>query len=98
MGITPQYRQDTAEILALQALTWLVGQEALVHEFLGSSGLSGADLARAATRPEMLAAVLDFLLEDDSRLLAFCAEAGVAPANPMAARALLPGGDVPHWT
>ena len=46
----------------------------------------------------MMAAILDFLLEDEARLLAFCADTGIAPAAPMAARVHLPGGDVPHWT
>jgi Protein of unknown function (DUF3572) len=91
-------RQEAAEILALQALGWLVAHEELVNAFLGASGLTERDLPRAASRPDTLAAVLDFLLEDETRLLAFCADAGISPENPMAARALLPGGDVPHWT
>lgn len=77
---------------------WLVEQEDLVNAFLGASGLSPADLAQIAARPELMAAVLDFLLEDETRLLAFCADAGIAPTEPMSARLALPGGDVPHWT
>jgi hypothetical protein len=98
LGIKLKNRQETAEILALQALEWLAGQEDLVNSFLGGSGLSPSDLARIGGDPVLMAAVLDFVLEDEPRLLAFCADTGIAPTAPMAARAHLPGGDVPHWT
>ncbi len=98
MGNRQQFRQETAEILALRALAWLAAQEDLVNGFLAATGLSVSDLTQAAARPEMLAAVLDYLLEDESCLLAFCADQGLDPEAPMAARVFLPGGDVPHWT
>lgn len=97
-GITLQNRQETAEILALQALEWVARQEEVVNAFLGGSGLSPSDLARVGEDPVLMASVLDFLLEDEARLLAFCADTGMAPTAPMAARVHLPGGDVPHWT
>jgi hypothetical protein len=97
MGNRQQIGQETAEILALRALAWLAGQEDLVNGFLGATGLSASDLTDAATRPEMLAAVLD-LLGDETRLLAFCTDEGLRPEEPMASRVFLPGGDVPHWT
>lgn len=46
----------------------------------------------------MLLAVLDFLLSDDGMVLAFCAEAGLAPHAPMAALMALQGGAGMHWT
>jgi Protein of unknown function (DUF3572) len=98
VGIRLQNRQETAEILALQVLEWVAGQEETVNAFLGGSGLLPSDLARIGGDPVLMAAVLDFLLEDEALLLAFCADTGVAPTAPMAARAHLPGGDVPHWT
>lgn len=98
VGIRLQNRQETAEILALQGLEWLAGQDDLVNTFLGGSGLSPADLARTGDDPVLMASILDFLLEDESRLLEFCADMGIAPEAPLEARAHLPGGDVPHWT
>ena len=98
VGITLQNRQDSAEILALQALEWLAGQEDLLNTFLGGSGLSAADLGRIGGDPVLMAAVLDFLLDDEAHLLSFCADMGIAPTAPMAARVHLPGGDAPHWT
>lgn len=69
-----------------------------MDRFCALSGLSPADLLVEAERGETLAAILDFLLEDEPNLLAFCEEQEIAPDLPMRARAYLPGGDLPHWT
>ena len=92
------FRQDSAQTLALQALGWLATQDEAFDSFLGASGLGVDDLRARAAEPEMMGAVLDFLLSDEALLVAFCAEAGVPPDAPMQARAALPGGDVPFWT
>lgn len=89
---------DQAQMLALQALGWLVAQPDHIGGFLAASGLSPDDLRARAGEPEFLASVLDFLLQDEPLLLAFCADTGQAPQKPMQARALLPGGEQPHWT
>ncbi|GAB4388037.1 DUF3572 domain-containing protein [Albidovulum sp.] len=86
------------EILALKALAWLAGREDLLPVFLGSSGLAAADLRRRAGEPEILGAVLDFLLMDDDWIRAFCDDAGLGYHEPMRARAALPGGQQTHWT
>jgi hypothetical protein len=90
--------QGQAEILALQALGWLVGHENLLPVFLGSTGMSESDLKSRAAEPEMLAAVLDFLLMDDAWIMGFCGVVGHPPEVALAARAALPGGADPHWT
>lgn len=91
-------RQESAERLALQALTWLVGDEALLRDFMVATGVSAEDVARSAARPEFLASVLDFLLMEDRWVVAFCDEAGLAYDQPMQARAVLPGGEAMNWT
>lgn len=91
-------RQESAESLALQGLGWLAGQDEAFGAFLAQSGSDAATVRARAGDPEMLGAVLDFLLSDEQLLLRFCAEAGFAPEAPMRARALLPGGAVPDWT
>jgi hypothetical protein len=91
-------RQDSAETLALQALTWLAGNEDLLPVFLGSTGLSPAELATRAGEPEFLGSVLDFLLMDDAWIVAFCDTAGLRYDAPSQARAYLPGGEATHWT
>lgn len=91
-------RQDSAQVLALQALGWLAGQEGPLMAFLAQSGSDLATLRARAAEPEVLAAVLDFLLTDDSLVIGFCRETGHPFEAPMQARAMLPGGGLPHWT
>jgi len=90
--------RDEAETLALEALGWLAGEDDLLQVFLGSAGLSSADLTARAGDAQLLAAVLDFLLMEDAWVNGFVTATNRAPQEPMRARAALPGGDLPHWT
>lgn len=90
--------QDSAEILAIEALSWLVGNDELLPVFLGATGASEADLRARAKDPEFLASVLDFLLMDDAWIAAFCEASDYACDFPMRARAALPGGAQVNWT
>ncbi|MEM6941136.1 MAG: DUF3572 domain-containing protein [Pseudomonadota bacterium] len=90
--------RDAAETLALQALAWIAAHDDLMPVFLGSSGASEAQLRQGVADPELLAAVLDFLLMDDAWIMAFCDQADLPYARVMAARAALPGGGETHWT
>ncbi len=90
--------QKTAEILAIEALGWLANEEDMLGVFLGASGLSRAELRARAGDPDLLAAVLDFLLMDDALVLGFAAASGRAPDSVARARQALPGGDAPAWT
>ncbi|QIE55912.1 DUF3572 domain-containing protein [Pikeienuella piscinae] len=87
-----------AEILALKAFGWIVADDELAGRFLAASGADPAALRERAADAEFLGFVLDFLLADETALLAFCAANGEKPEAPMRARAALPGGDLPNWT
>lgn len=91
-------RQESAESLALQVLTWLLGQPDVIGAFLNASGAAQGDLAVLACEPVFLGAVLDFLTEDDARVMAFCDQAGLPYTAPMQARLALPGAQHTHWT
>lgn len=91
-------QRDAAETLALRALAWLAADDDLLGRFLGASGAAPGDLMTGASDPRFLAAVLDFVLTDDSIVMAFCDAEGYPYPAPMQARAALPGGEVPHWT
>lgn len=95
--MTPLSR-DSAELLGIEALSWLIGNDELLPIFLGSTGAGVDDLRSRAQDPDFLASVLDFLLMDDAWITAFCAEAGYEPDLPMRARAALPGGAQVNWT
>lgn len=91
-------RQESAEVVGMQALAWLVASDELLPVFLGATGAHPQDLRAGAEDPVYLGAVLDFVLMDDAWVLAFCAESGLAPESVARARAALPGGDAAHWT
>lgn len=91
-------KQESAEVVALRALTWLAGHDDLFPVFLGATGASVSDLATSAQDPAFLASVLDFLVMDDAWVVAFCDASGLAYEAPMQARAGLPGGGDMHWT
>lgn len=91
-------RQEAAETLALQALTWLVSNEDLFPVFLDASGVSAADLAVDAGKPVFLGSVLDFVLTDDAWVMAFCDAVSLPYNAPMMARMALPGGEQTNWT
>ncbi len=95
--MTPLTR-DSAELLAIEALSWLIGNDDLLPVFLGSTGASVHDVRQRAQDPEFLGAVLDFLLMDDVWIQAFCSEKDFGPDLPMRARAALPGGAQVDWT
>lgn len=87
-----------AEALALRALAWMAGDADLIGRFLATTGAGPDDLRVRAAEPEFLGFVLDFLLSDESALVAFAAAANIRPDQPMRARSALPGGDLPNWT
>jgi hypothetical protein len=91
-------KRDRAEALAATALGWIAADQDLLGALMATAGLDAADLRRRAGEAEFLGFVLDFVLEDDARVLAVAAEAGLAPESVAAARAALPGGDAPFWT
>lgn len=91
-------RQESAETLALQALTWLATQPEELGAFLNASGASISDLAALAGNPGFLGALLDFMLESDARVMAFCDAEGLPYTAPMHARSALPGGQNVNWT
>ncbi len=89
---------DRAAEIGAQALVWLAADENRLVAFLGNTGASPDDLRRQSRDPAFLGFVLDFLLSDEGMVRAFAADANLEPDQPMRARALLPGGDLPHWT
>ena len=63
---------ERAEILGLEALTWLVAGPEALQRFLAATGVSGEDLREAAGSPGLTVAILDFLLAHEDLLLGFC--------------------------
>jgi hypothetical protein len=87
-------QRNDAETLALKGLAWLAGDPDLLARLLAATGLEPDDLRERAGDPELLAAVMDFLLSEDALLGQFCAAEDVKPLTMHRARRLLPGGEI----
>ncbi|WP_170478999.1 DUF3572 domain-containing protein [Ruegeria arenilitoris] len=90
--------KNSAETLALNALSWLVGNEELLPIFLGATGASEQDLRNRVGETEFLVSVLDFLLLDDSWVVSYCDANSESYDLPAQARSVLAGESAMHWT
>lgn len=82
-----------ARDIADRGFSHIAGDADLVAALLAQSGSDAAGLRAMAARPEFPVFVLDFLLEQDQRVLDFAANAGLRPERVLMARAVLGGGD-----
>jgi len=89
---------ERAETIALKAVAWLMGNEDLRGVFLGATGTSEMDLRSRLNEDAFLVSILDFLMNDDAWVTAFCDEHGFDYMDPMMARQSLPGGAEVNWT
>lgn len=89
---------EQAQVIGLQALSWLAGNDELCPVFLGATGGSVDDLRAGATDPAFLAAVLEFVTMDDAWVIEFCESIGLSYDKPLRARYALPGAESVHWT
>ena len=83
--------KDAAESIAAQALAFLASEPQRLAGFLGVSGIDLGELRARAGDPDLLAAVLDYLVRDESQLLVFAAEAGMPPERVVMAGHVLAG-------
>jgi hypothetical protein len=86
--------REVAEIVAIQALTFVAGDPERLGLFLAESGLGPETLRTAAANPQFLASVLDFVMRDDATVKAFADATQLHPTNVAAARQAL---DDPDW-
>ena len=85
--------REVAEIVAVQALSFIAGDPARLGAFLAESGIGPDTLRTAAADPHFLGSVLDFVMRDDATVTAFADASQLHPTNIAAARQAL--GD-PH--
>lgn len=83
--------REQAELIAVQALQFVAGDEDRMGRFLALTGLGPQDIRGRVSDPAFLGGVLDFLLNFEPDLLEFAEQAGVAPSVPLQARQALPG-------
>lgn len=81
--------RDEAEKLAIEALTFLATDQGRMAQFIAATGYGLAAIRAEAGSLQFLAAVLDFLMEDESLLLVFAAHTGCDPRKIGVAREVL---------
>jgi hypothetical protein len=86
--------RETAEIVAVQALSFVAGDPERLGLFLAESGIGPETLRTAAANPHFLASVLDFVMRDDATVKAFAAASQLHPTNIAAAHQAL---NDPKW-
>ena len=84
-------QSSAAQTIALHALAHIAGDTEILGLFLRISGLEPDDLRQRAGDPELLAAVIDFLLSDENLCTGFLAAERIDPKMLHAARRALPG-------
>jgi len=94
-----RFAHKEAEALAIQALTFIVGDGERLGRFLAVTGIGPSEIRAAACEPGFLGGVLDYVASDERLIADFASEAGLDPADIERGRAILAGNpwerDVP---
>ena len=77
--------------MAVQALTYLAGEPEQLARFLALTGIGPQAIRTAATDPQFLAGVLDFVVGDERLLVAFAEHIQMKPEAVLRAQAVLSG-------
>ena len=86
--------REVAEIVAIQALSFIAGDPERLGLFLAESGVGPETLRNAAADPHFLSSVLDFVMRDDATVKAFAEVSKLHPTNIAAAHQAL---NDPQW-
>lgn len=94
MKKTVQNPREVAEIVAIQALSFVAGDPERLGLFLAETGIGPETLRTAAADPRFLSSVLDFVMRDDATVKAFADVSELHPTNIAAAQQAL---NDPKW-
>ena len=86
--------REVAEIVAVQALSFIASEPERLGLFLAESGIGPETLRSAAADPRFLVSVLDFIMCDDATVKAFADVSQLHPTNIAAAHQAL---NDPQW-
>jgi hypothetical protein len=81
--------REVAEIVAIQALSFIAGEPGRLGLFLAETGIGPETLRTAAADPKFLASVLEFVMRDDATVKAFAEVSNLHPTNVVAAHQAL---------
>lgn len=86
MAAHKKISQERAESVALQAFSYIAGDEPRLSRFLNVTGLTPETIRAAATSPGFLAAMLDYVAADEKLLLDLAEHLKAKPERIMEAR------------
>jgi hypothetical protein len=89
-----QNPREVAEIVAIQALSFIASDPERLGLFLAESGIGPETLRSAAKDPHFLGQVLNFVMRDDATVKAFAQISELHPTNIAAAHQAL---NDPQW-
>ena len=94
-----RFARKEAEALAIQALTFIVGDGERLGRFLAVTGIGPSEIRSAAREPGFLGGVLDYVASDERLIADFASETGIHPSDVERSRTMLVGNpwerDVP---
>jgi hypothetical protein len=93
MARQPLLSTEMAASIGLRALAFIAADEERLMRFIALTGMSPGDLQEQVHNSSFPGAVLDYLSQDESQLLAFAANEQLPPESVMRACALLN----PQW-
>ncbi len=70
---------EISEDIALQALIFISEDNKRLAQFLATTGFNAKNIRENAALPDFLVGVLDYLLGNDSLLMAFCSNKNIDP-------------------
>ena len=87
--IRDRLTRQHAETIALNGLAFLAAQPDYIDLFLRNTGIDAAELRLRAADPDVLRAVLEYILAGDATTTGFCEDQSLTPRDLHAARHLL---------
>ena len=91
MARSPELARESAEMLAIQALSFIAEDPERLSRFLAVTGLEAQSLRDAAREPNFLLGVLDHLACDERLLTEFATQHEITPEVVTRARDMLAG-------
>ena len=85
------------EVIALQAVGFILQQDALRDRFMALSGVEVDELRSSLQEPGTLASILEFLINNEADLIATAEELDIKPEEIVRAWRALGGGEGQEW-
>ncbi|MBD8552936.1 DUF3572 domain-containing protein [Rhizobium sp. CFBP 8762] len=83
--------QKPAEDVAISILGWLASEPELLGRFMALSGVDASSMRNAVNDPGFLAGLVDFLMNHEPTLVAFCEATDTPPETVVRAHHTLSG-------